>query len=105
MNKSNPEENKHISVDERPKLFGKNPNKEKKITCDGCDKLYSSRQGLFIHKKNSKCSNKNNSITSTKKDIYDIVKNEIGKIKQYPTIQNITNKMMRCSDCQSEFVL
>jgi hypothetical protein len=29
MNKSNPEENKHISVDERPKLFGKNPNKEK----------------------------------------------------------------------------
>lgn len=29
MNKSDPEENKQISVDERPKLFSKNPNKEK----------------------------------------------------------------------------
>ena len=83
--------NSNISIDDIFKKY----NKEKKITCDGCDKLYSSRQGLFIHKKNSKCSNKNNSITSTKKDIYDIVKNEIGKIKQYPTIQNITNNIQQ----------
>ena len=80
--------------DAAEKKSAKNQQSEKKYVCENCEKTYSSRNGLWVHKKkcNTKNTNENTNIASniviTPEIIIDIIKTHSNDIKQIILEQN-----------------